>query len=84
MFRNYTQAIFYIITILLFTQLFCGLGFPFVLAQKDLLEDCHKLLERFKYPWEMMPLMYAILKDAPDLEEASKRIDEGWLTYLSN
>nr|BAO23810.1 doublesex splice variant C [Cyclommatus metallifer finae]BAV13575.1 doublesex splice variant C3 [Cyclommatus metallifer finae]BAV13576.1 doublesex splice variant C4 [Cyclommatus metallifer finae]BAV13577.1 doublesex splice variant C5 [Cyclommatus metallifer finae]BAV13578.1 doublesex splice variant C6 [Cyclommatus metallifer finae] len=46
-------------------------------SQKDLLEDCHKLLERFKYPWEMMPLMYAILKDAPDLEEASKRIDEG-------
>ncbi|CAH0550869.1 unnamed protein product [Brassicogethes aeneus] len=44
----------------------------------DLLEDCQKLLERFKYPWEMMPLMYAILKDArADLEEASRRIDEG-------
>ncbi|XP_018322942.1 protein doublesex-like isoform X2 [Agrilus planipennis] len=44
----------------------------------DLLEVCQKLLERFKYPWEMMPLMYAILKDARgDLEEASRRIDEG-------
>ncbi|XP_060516133.1 protein doublesex isoform X2 [Cylas formicarius] len=44
----------------------------------DLLEDCQKLLEKFNYPWEMMPLMYAILKDArADLEEASRRIDEG-------
>lgn len=53
--------------------------FLFVSAQStDLLEDCQKLLERFKYPWEMMPLMYAILKDArADLEEASRRIDEG-------
>ncbi|CAH1992010.1 unnamed protein product [Acanthoscelides obtectus] len=32
----------------------------------------------FQYPWEMMPLLYAILKDArSDLEEASRRIDEG-------
>ncbi|XP_050297089.1 protein doublesex-like isoform X2 [Anthonomus grandis grandis] len=45
----------------------------------DLLEDCHKLLEKFNYPWEMMPLMYAILKDArADLEEASRRIDEAY------
>lgn len=44
----------------------------------DLLEDCHKLLEKFNYPWEMMPLMYAILKDAgADLEKATRRIDEG-------
>ncbi|KAF7270154.1 hypothetical protein GWI33_016844 [Rhynchophorus ferrugineus] len=44
----------------------------------DLLDDCQKLLEKFNYPWEMMPLMYAILKDArADLEEASRRIDEG-------
>ncbi|XP_066157359.1 doublesex and mab-3 related transcription factor 1-like isoform X4 [Euwallacea fornicatus] len=44
----------------------------------DLLEDCHKLLEKFNYPWEMMPLVYTILKDArADLEEASRRIDEG-------
>ncbi|XP_017780092.1 PREDICTED: protein doublesex-like isoform X4 [Nicrophorus vespilloides] len=49
-----------------------------VAQSTDLLEDCQKLLERFKYPWEMMPLMYAILKDArADLEEAARRIDEG-------
>nr|BAW32683.1 doublesex Gcdsx-M [Gnatocerus cornutus] len=49
-----------------------------IAQSSDLLEDCQKLLERFKYPWEMMPLMYAILKDArADLEEASRRIDEG-------
>ncbi|XP_066249738.1 protein doublesex-like isoform X2 [Euwallacea similis] len=46
----------------------------------DLLEDCHKLLEKFNYPWEMMPLVYTILKDArADLEEASRRIDEARL-----
>lgn len=43
----------------------------------DLLEDCQRLLEKFRYPWEMMPLMYAILKDSNgDLEEATKRIDD--------
>ncbi|KAL1501950.1 hypothetical protein ABEB36_007174 [Hypothenemus hampei] len=43
----------------------------------DLLEDCHKLLDKFNYTWEMMPLMYAILKDShADLDEASRRIDE--------
>lgn len=54
-------------------------NFLFISGQStDLLEDCQKLLERFKYPWEMMPLVYTILKDAhADLEEASKRIDEG-------
>nr|BAM93343.1 doublesex [Trypoxylus dichotomus] len=46
-------------------------------VQKDLLQDCHKLLDKFQYPWEMMPLLYAIMKLAPNLEEASKRIDEG-------
>lgn len=49
----------------------------------DLLEDCHKLLEKFDYPYEMMPLMYAILKDSrADLDEASRRIDEGKLGKL--
>ncbi|KAK9754316.1 Doublesex dimerization domain [Popillia japonica] len=46
-------------------------------VQKDLLHDCHKLLDKFQYPWEMMPLLYAIMKLAPNLEEASRRIDEG-------
>lgn len=43
-----------------------------------LLECSTKLLERFRYPWEMLPLMLVILKDAQaDLEEASRRIAEG-------
>ncbi|XP_046434026.1 protein doublesex-like isoform X1 [Neodiprion virginianus] len=42
-----------------------------------LLEYSTKLLERFRYPWEMLPLMFVILKDArADLEEASRRITE--------
>ncbi|XP_017780090.1 PREDICTED: protein doublesex-like isoform X2 [Nicrophorus vespilloides] len=54
-----------------------------VAQSTDLLEDCQKLLERFKYPWEMMPLMYAILKDArADLEEAARRIDEGQVAEI--
>lgn len=44
----------------------------------ELLEDSQKLLERFKYPWEMMPLMYVILKNSEgDMEKASRLIDEG-------
>ncbi|XP_030765282.1 uncharacterized protein LOC115889434 [Sitophilus oryzae] len=43
----------------------------------DLFQDCQKLLDKFNYPWELMPLMYTILKDAKgDLDEASRRIDE--------
>lgn len=50
----------------------------FIGQSTELLDDCQKLLDRFKYPWEMMPLMYVILKDAQaDIEEASRRIDEG-------
>ncbi|XP_077285973.1 transcription factor doublesex isoform X2 [Arctopsyche grandis] len=45
------------------------------------LDSCHKLLEKFNYPWEMIPLIYTILKDAHyDLDEASRRIEEGkWI-----
>lgn len=42
-----------------------------------LLDYCQKLLDKFNYPWEMMPLMYAILKNANNVEEAERRIDEG-------
>nr|AIK66583.1 female-specific doublesex [Bactrocera jarvisi] len=53
-----------------------GVNIP--LAQDVFLEHCQKLLEKFRYPWEMMPLMYVILKDAgADIEEASRRIEEG-------
>ncbi|KAF7991941.1 hypothetical protein HCN44_010742 [Aphidius gifuensis] len=42
-----------------------------------LLEYSTKLLERFLYSWEMLPLMYVILKDArADLDEATRRIAE--------
>lgn len=46
-----------------------------------LLEYCQKLLDKFNYPWEMMPLMYAILKNANNVEEAERRIDEGKLIH---
>lgn len=43
-----------------------------------MLEYCRKLLDRFHYPWEMMPLIYVILEDANvNLEEATRRIEEG-------
>ncbi|XP_055841152.1 protein doublesex-like [Episyrphus balteatus] len=43
-----------------------------------MLENCRKLLERFHYPWEMMPLIYVILEDANvNIEEATRRIEEG-------
>nr|ABF50948.1 male doublesex [Anastrepha sororcula] len=52
-----------------------GVNIP--LAQDVFLEHCQKLLEKFRYPWEMMPLMYVILRDAgADIEEASRRIEE--------
>lgn len=42
-----------------------------------LLEYSTKLLELFQYSWEMLPLMYVILKDAgSNLEEAVRRIVE--------
>ncbi|XP_026746964.1 protein doublesex-like, partial [Trichoplusia ni] len=45
-----------------------------------LVENCHKLLEKFHYSWEMMPLVLVILNYAgSDLEEASRKIDEGKL-----
>ncbi|XP_045776822.1 protein doublesex isoform X1 [Maniola jurtina] len=45
---------------------------------ESLVENCHKLLEKFHYSWEMMPLVLVILNYAgSDLEEASRKIDEG-------
>lgn len=50
---------------------------PFT-GQDVFLDYCQKLLEKFRYPWELMPLMYVILKDAgADIDEASRRIEEG-------
>ncbi|XP_048486397.1 protein doublesex isoform X1 [Plutella xylostella] len=45
---------------------------------ENLVENCNKLLEKFHYSWEMMPLVLVILNYAgSDLEEASRKIDEG-------
>ncbi|XP_041968927.1 protein doublesex isoform X3 [Aricia agestis] len=45
---------------------------------ESLVENCHKLLEKFHYSWEMMPLVLVILNYAgSNIEEASRKIDEG-------
>ncbi|XP_041968926.1 protein doublesex isoform X2 [Aricia agestis] len=44
---------------------------------ESLVENCHKLLEKFHYSWEMMPLVLVILNYAgSNIEEASRKIDE--------
>lgn len=43
-----------------------------------LLDLSQKMIEKFHYPWEMMPLLYVILKYANgDVEEASRELYEG-------
>jgi hypothetical protein len=41
--------------------------------------DCSsELLKKFRYPWEMMPVMYALSKYANgNMDEVLQRIDEG-------
>lgn len=48
-------------------------------SSPDLLLDLsQKMIEKFHYPWEMMPLLYVILKYAKgDVEEASRELYEG-------
>ncbi|XP_068619252.1 doublesex- and mab-3-related transcription factor 1 isoform X1 [Battus philenor] len=50
---------------------------------ETLVENCHRLLEKFHYSWEMMPLVLAILNYAgSDLDEASRKIDEAhWVVH---
>lgn len=44
----------------------------------ELVKRSQWLLEKLRYPWEMMPLMYVILKGADgDVHKAHQRIDEG-------
>lgn len=44
----------------------------------ELVKRSQWLLEKLHYPWEMMPLMYVILKGADgDVHKAHQRIDEG-------
>ncbi|XP_022817435.1 protein doublesex [Spodoptera litura] len=45
---------------------------------ENLVDNCNKLLEKFHYSWEMMPLVLVILNYAgSDVDEASRKIDEG-------
>lgn len=46
---------------------------------KKLFFDCSsELLKKFRYPWEMMPIMYALSKYANgNIDEILQRIDEG-------
>lgn len=48
-------------------------------SDKKLLFDCSsELLKKFRYPWEMMPIMYALAKYANgNIDEVLQKIDEG-------
>uniref|UniRef100_A0A1Q3FFU8 Putative female-specific doublesex protein n=1 Tax=Culex tarsalis TaxID=7177 RepID=A0A1Q3FFU8_CULTA len=49
-----------------------------LLPDDELVKRSQYLLEKLNYPWEMMPLMYVILKGADgDVQTAHRRIDEG-------
>ncbi|XP_013147806.1 PREDICTED: protein doublesex-like [Papilio polytes] len=50
---------------------------------ETLVENCHRLLEKFHYSWEMMPLVLVIFNYAgSDLDEASRKIDEAqWVVH---
>uniref|UniRef100_A0A2M4A710 Putative doublesex and mab-3 related transcription factor 1 n=1 Tax=Anopheles triannulatus TaxID=58253 RepID=A0A2M4A710_9DIPT len=49
-----------------------------LLPDDELVKRAQWLLEKLSYPWEMMPLMYVILKSADgDVQKAHQRIDEG-------
>ncbi|XP_035900533.1 uncharacterized protein LOC118506880 isoform X2 [Anopheles stephensi] len=49
-----------------------------LLPDDELVKRAQWLLEKLGYPWEMMPLMYVILKSADgDVQKAHQRIDEG-------
>ncbi|XP_037950973.1 protein doublesex [Teleopsis dalmanni] len=52
-----------------------GSNFP---PRDILIGNSEKLLQKFGYPYELMPLMYVIVRYAKaDMEEASRSIDEG-------
>lgn len=52
--------------------------FLFTENAEILLDKSQKMIERFRYPWEMMPLLYVILKYANgDLDEATNQLNEG-------
>lgn len=51
----------------------------------ELVKRSQWLLEKLHYPWEMMPLMYVILKGADgDVHKAHQRIDEVQMLFNDN
>lgn len=51
----------------------------------ELVRQSQQLLEKLHYPWEMMPLMYVILKGANgDVAKAHQRIDEVQMLFNNN
>lgn len=51
----------------------------------ELVKRSQWLLEKLHYPWEMMPLMYVILKGADgDVQKAHQRIDEVQMLFSEN
>lgn len=82
-----TELFFYIIPFNLFilmNEIKCFRFFLFLVDNAELLLDkSQKMIERFNYPWEMMPLLYVILKYANgDLEEATNQLNEGNEDYI--
>ncbi|XP_044728231.1 protein doublesex isoform X2 [Chrysoperla carnea] len=56
-------------------------GNPFADNKREevVLDYCSRLLDKLKYPWEVMPLLYAILNVCDwDLDESLRRINEGY------
>ncbi|XP_037943078.1 uncharacterized protein LOC119675931 [Teleopsis dalmanni] len=78
-------AVFTLIGTLLTNDLDFSLDFSISLdlnvpvSSRDILiGNSEKLLQKFGYPYELMPLMYVIVRYAKaDMEEASRSIDEG-------
>lgn len=54
------------------------INFDFVDEKKMLFDCSSELLKKFRYPWEMMPVMWALAKYANgNIEEVMQKIDEG-------
>ncbi|KAH9630784.1 hypothetical protein HF086_001012 [Spodoptera exigua] len=46
------------------------------------MENCNKLLDKFHYTWEMMPLVLVILNYAgSDVDEAARKIEEAIVQF---
>lgn len=54
------------------------INFDFVDEKKMLFDCSSELLKKFRYPWEMMPVLWALSKYANgNIEEILQKIDEG-------